>query len=74
MTLDDEIAIARVTLRRILALLNADQVYRSPEYPRAPEGETVPMTHEDYARLAAREAARLLGSPARPTPASAAAD
>jgi len=60
MTLDDEIAIARVTLRRILALLSADRVHRMPE------GETVPMTPVDYARLAAlllagaRTVARLL--------------
>ena len=66
MTLDDEIAIARVTLRRILALLSADRVHRGPEYSRAPEGTTVEMTPVDYARLAAlllagaRTVARLL--------------
>jgi hypothetical protein len=60
MTLDDEIAIARVTLRRILALLSADRVHRTPE------GTTVEMTPVDYARLAAlslagaRTVARLL--------------
>ena len=66
MTLDDEIAIARVTLRRILAFLSADRVHRGPEYSRAPEGTTVEMTPLDYARLAAlslagaRTVARLL--------------
>jgi hypothetical protein len=66
MTLDDEIAIARVTLRRILALLSADRVHRGPQYPGAPDGTTVEMTPLDYARLAAlslagaRTVARLL--------------
>lgn len=61
MTLDDEIACARVALRRILALLDNSNIssYEDPS-------DASPLTHADYARLmslalqAARTIARLL--------------
>jgi hypothetical protein len=60
LSLDDEIATTRVTLRRILGLICADHLQKQPE------GDTIHLTTQEYARLAtlalagARTVARLL--------------
>jgi hypothetical protein len=63
LSLDDEIATTRVTLRRILALLSVERAERSPEHPRAAEGGMEPRDYARLARLAligGRTVARLL--------------
>ena len=67
LSLDEEIAAARITLRRILALLSADRAGPMAEGATAPGGGApdyeAPMSARDYARLArlALEGGRTIG-------------